>query len=332
MRPSRAFTLAELLVIVVIVAVLVGLLMPAFSETWVAARQMQCTTRLSTLGKALDLRACDERIGLVTLLDASAWAGQTFVYVDEQAEAMLCPEGGAFIGGVNLPSLAEFKTAKPAPATDVYYTPMAEDRWVVKLSGTQYEYARSQGLLGNDASADNLRSKFDCTYTPDANPDLYWLCLEDHGGDDDFKDVMVRVTNREDGSVELFFRAGQTGHQNYVVFKTSSVEALAIPKGSEGTILILQGDCVETSYALNLDVRPNEKARRILLLDYGRCRALSTDLWADPEFDADQDGVPDFARHRGRINVLYTDGAVDLKEPAEIDPILQGAVRKYWQP
>ena len=44
-------------------------------------------------------------------------------------------------------------------------------------------------------------------------------------------------------------------------------------------------------------------------------------------------GRPDFLRHRGRLNVLFTDGSVKLKYREDVDPGEDVEIeRKLWQP
>jgi prepilin-type processing-associated H-X9-DG protein len=68
----------------------------------------------------------------------------------------------------------------------------------------------------------------------------------------------------------------------------------------------------------------------VALLDYNKYLFHATDVWSDPTMDPNGDGVPIFARHWGQINVLMTDGSVQLMLPEELDPARPDIFSKYW--
>ena len=91
------------------------------------------------------------------------------------------------------------------------------------------------------------------------------------------------------------------------------------------------GGTAGTSYGWNslaLDVKG--KRRQILALDYWGVSARTTDSWDD--HDANQDGVPDFARHSNCMNVLFNDGSVLPRHPCVIQPVTQPVREEYWEP
>ena len=258
--------------------------------------------------------------------------------------------------------LAEVKNVTPS---GTYFTPLEAGPWMLKLSDEQYSAAKAQNLLNDTANADNIRNKFDCNYSPDGNSYSYWLCDEDHGGDADFKDMMIHVTEEGDGAFTLDIIGGYTGHTNSIVSKPDGAQLIAVPSHATGLRITLKatdeevppggGDgsggpggtggqkpgeqdvipnvVVATSYAMNTNYpKMARKGGKILLMDYSHYLAYVTDDWYGETMDPDADGIPVFARHWNRMNVLYADGSVRLEDASDVNPAIPTTEMLLWNP
>jgi prepilin-type N-terminal cleavage/methylation domain-containing protein/prepilin-type processing-associated H-X9-DG protein len=390
----RAFTLVELMIVIAIIGILVALLIPAIQSASASVSQARCAENLHRLWQAVSMRAADEAAHPnKRVLRATAWPAQVLPYLESGSQFMVCPAGGesmsedgasggqstSFTDGAassgtsggtgsgndwanyaQLSDLADFMTVA---GSGTYIVPLEEGRWCLKLSDPQYDAARSQGLLNNDDSANNIRDKFNTAYQPGSNPHSYWLCLEDHGGDEDYKDVMMHVIENRDGSFSLDVSAGSTGHKNSIVNKPEGAELTSVPSNASGLHLTVkssdspdavgsgggvevapqyssiqaddpvQGGVVSNSYAMNAYYpQMTRKAGKILLVDYIKYLVYVNDDWAGEKMDPEQTGSPLFARHGGRMNVLYGDGSVAAENPQDIDPVTPKNEWVLWRP
>ena len=389
----RAFTLVELMMVIAIIGILVALLQPGFTLVTAAANQMRCATNLHRLWQAVSMRSADETAQASKKpLRATVWPSQVLPYLESGAQFMICPQGGESLseggaggssasdtfgdgaaggqtssgGGSDWPAsyaqLSDLADAKTVAGGNTYITALDEGRWCLKLSDEQYAAAVAANLLNNSASADNIRDKFDVVYHPGANRHAYWLCFEDHGGDEDYKDFMIHVTEQKDGSFSLEITAGYTGHTNSLISKPEGVELLKMPSNSSGMHLTLKpaddpnpvagggganatlyapneaddpvsNTVVSTSYAMNIYYpRMTGKGSKILLMDYTKYLAYVNDDWGDEKMDPGQTGVPIFARHGGRMNVLYADGSVVAEDPKDVNPVVPSVEAALWDP
>jgi len=103
--------------------------------------------------------------------------------------------------------------------------------------------------------------------------------------------------------------------------------------GGSGTGSTLRG-----TYGMNsiANYREAIEGHVILCLDYKKSVARGPtdslpDWWHKDGWQTDE-GLPVFARHFGKINVLFTDGRVELMDPLEIDPSGPVSVNRWWDP
>jgi prepilin-type processing-associated H-X9-DG protein len=371
------------MIVVAIIAVLLALLQPVFFSLGAHVDHYRCTANLYHLSQAIAMRRADAAISAGKDVKPRSWPAQLLAYVNGGAETMTCPVQAAdeseVAGGdaAGLPSGSDGgpsyttpdDTPKSyAPLSELLelmlsggraYQPMEAGPWTVKLSEEQYQQARGLGYFRGDGSR-NLRGAMDTNYNTGSNPNVYYLCFEDNittGGDMDFNDTMIRVTDRGNGSYDLSI-SGHTGASHAVVNKADRLvviplttgryyEDLPLAVGSAGAAAgsgsspgdagqdagaeVLGAVC--TNYGMNgdytyLTLRPG----RIALMDYLGYLAHGTDNWTDESLDPDGDGVPVFARHWGRVNVLMTDGSVQLMDPLELDPARPKVYSRYWKP
>jgi len=335
-----AFTLVELLVVIVILGLLMAMLIPSLRGVWQRYNMTRCQSNLFHIYQAFRLRAADEAMGVKEAYAVAAWKDELQRYLENDASQFVCTEtseGGA-TPSRPITELVEFRVTF---GSNTYYTQLDSGPYMLKLSVTQYDTAVAQGLLTE--AADNVDTNYPWlrTYVPDGNP-VYWLCMEDHGGDQDFKDVMTRVTDTRDGWVTVECISGTTGHTNSLMDKLTDPKAVLfnIPSSSTQfsparTVKLNVGGAGAwaSSYGMNENARAVGGAGgKILVMDYLRLEAKTTDLWADWFFDPAHSGVPLFARHFGQANILFSDGSVRPERPADLNPIAPTAAMKWWEP
>jgi prepilin-type N-terminal cleavage/methylation domain-containing protein/prepilin-type processing-associated H-X9-DG protein len=250
------------------------------------------------------------------------------------------------------------------------YQPLDAGPWTLKLSEEQALAAIAQGWLGADnSSRTHIRDNMDTSFRPGGNPNVYYLCFEDNiatGGDQDFQDTVIRVLDKQNGTYEMTISGATAGRHslvskpdrqvlsslnaggsNYfqsVVVSVGLADADASPSQTPGTSnnsVIVDPDTqssagstiLSSNYAMNADARyMTYRSGKLMLMDYYKYISHYSDNWSAPALDPNRDGIPNFARHRGRINVLLADGSVQFMDPDELDPLSPKAYDQYWAP
>lgn len=343
-RPGKCgFTLVELLVVLAMAALLAAVLIPYLQRVYAVQRRITCANHLEKLGQAYSTRAVEHKA-----ISIFGWQSALMRYVGNTPEVFLCPEDRqpGVIDAAGGLQIAVYRGSCDNPGDWLWDVPLDEEEcpWVWKLSQEQWD--RFYGPGGPNPSYRHGG------YVAGADPTRYYFTIEDQGflggGDRDFYDQMLQVREVEGETMELTPIRGQAGFNFNLVQGVHPDQqeilhdmkrwhwelAAAIPMGRS-----------ESSYGLNAVANRIPRAkRRILLLDYEIPVAHGSDEdphvlddWSSEKLnDAElfrPAGPATFARHLGKINVLYGDGSVVLVAPDRIDPGLLAAHRaRYWNP
>ncbi|MCD6303930.1 MAG: type II secretion system protein, partial [Planctomycetes bacterium] len=329
MSRRAGFTLAELMVVISIIALLVAIVVPQMATISAQARCLLCENNLKRIGQATQTWASDSTSWNLEPLAQEGWPGLVTKYTHSK-EVLRCPEGG------------ELKEGRPV-----------EDQIVIRISPTSNVAVPLVGLMDgggfkviklsqtqwNSGIAECARFE-PVPYVPDNNPNVYWWGFDDGAigrGDYDFQDLAIRVTKHGDGTASIYVTGATAGHPE--VWTADLTKCLApwqqinrhYNKSAPGATFKLDVGGA-SHYGMNVARLDMRRTGKIQALDYASATAYSTDDWDNPEWDEDQNGQPDFLRHRGRINVLFLGGSVKLMYRDDVDPADIEIERELWQP
>ncbi|KKL68284.1 hypothetical protein LCGC14_2126520 [marine sediment metagenome] len=337
-RNLSAFTLLELLVVVSIIGLLTMLAVPGIMRARGAARAALCQINLHQIGAAFEGRMKEEMGDEKPPMRAGGWPQALLGHLDNNPDVLKCPEDPHF----KIMSIEElFRVHFVGNGVD-YYT-MLDGPYVAKLSDSQVNDAKRQGYLRHGKRLYDIYDSF----IPDHNTDVVWFWIEElHAGfeyiqpgaatAEDYEDIGMQVRDNGDGTVDLHFDLGSGEIDAHIVGMDSDTPLVSIPRGYPRDSFWagpFAGGLGECSYGMNADVAEiKRKPGRILALDYKAILAHSSHIWGSKKWDPDGDGVPVFARHGGRINVLFVDHSVRPMRPGEIDPADPFVAGNYWVP
>jgi len=336
MTARKAFTLPELMVVMSIIGLLVVIIVPYMTGITTTARIALCQNNLLRIGQASQTWATDVATQThgkanprqLSALASSGWPALVMHYASK--DCLTCPEGGPMYEGSPPEQQLVFRTS-PTSGTAIPLIGMMEggSYKVLKLSNTQWE----SGI------AESARQE-PVPYIADGNPNEYWWGYDDGAvgsGDYDFQDCAIKITKHGDGTASIYVRAETAGHPEIwdptLTTCYAKSEDINVHHNAGAPCITFNLSVGGAShYGMNDAEIDMSKGGKVQALDYLGATAYSTDDWTNEKWDRDEDGHVDFLRHRGRVNVLFTGGAVKLLWPDDVDPGDLEVARELWEP
>ncbi|MGB2823032.1 MAG: prepilin-type N-terminal cleavage/methylation domain-containing protein [Phycisphaerae bacterium] len=336
MNARKGFTLAELMVTLSIIALLTVIVVPSMTGVATTARIVLCQNHLKRIGEATQTWSAsvatdtqgEAQPRSLSALASAGWPALVMRYAS--FDCLKCPEGTKLQEGTPVEEQLVIRTSPTGPTVIPLVSMMEGGSYkVLKLSNTQWE----SGI------AESARQE-PVPYVPDGNPNVYWWGYDDGAfgsGDYDFQDCAVKVTKNGDGTATIYVRTETAGKPEvwdpqltkcYASWDQTNVHH----NSSAPCVTFTIGVGGASHYGMNGAHLDMQKGGKIQAIDYLRTTAYSTDDWNEGQWDLDEDDRPDFLRHRGRLNVLYTDGTVRLKWREDVDPVDVETERELWQP
>ncbi len=330
-RGARAFSFVEILVVITIIALLIALAMPLASAVRDQARAAQCTSQLHQLGVAYGVRAVDMKpAGQPAIADAASWPQTLLPYVNNLSQIYYCPSAGeaastsstSMVDGISIRISDSGAGSIDVPLGDT--SPLL---WRIGWQGPgpQTTGAYSLGTL----RWLELRQFFTVPgYKPPTDP-AYLNNPEN----------MFSISPKGDGTVTI----NTIKATHYVQFYQLLVGGV-VQKDQNGQIYMYGGSTYKLGtsvpdyfgYGMNNRVSDFDggQGRRILMMDYRKVVADQGDAPGQSPPYVHMDSWPLYRapRHRGQMNVLYTDGSVVRQAPDEVDPAIPTNQKSLWQP
>lgn len=345
MNRSRkgGFTLAELMVVVALIAMLVAIILPYFANTFAVARTTVCANHLEKIGQACATRTANAIFAQgsgAEGLAASGWQNTLRSLVSGDTGVFICPEDrdpspdpGGGIGGIYILIQGVGK---------VYLDQGGLNEWMWKMSGTQWQQYIAVAGEGKTCTYKAVYKG----YVEDSDPTTWYFTFEDcmfnGGGDQDYYDVALRV-HYTDTTIDFQVMVRASGYSFSLIKEQPTYQVLMpdMKMGSTASIPFFGG---KSSYGMNsVSASIPRWSSKLLALDYDRTVAAGSIYDSTSNNRDDQlklwDGYPDnpggppvFARHFLKCNVLFADGTVRLKSPDAINPNSPTVRAQLWDP
>jgi prepilin-type processing-associated H-X9-DG protein len=296
---SQPFTMIELLAVIIVIALLIGMLMPALSRSKRRARTAACASNLRQMHMT-----ATELASAAAFLEGEAfpiieWASNLQQNLKGGSKVLLCPEGGATTAMSTSYSIAVDQRRRD---------PIVIFRTIPLAPGPRTR----------------IRSSL---------PDGFVLEIED-ATDWDYNDLVVEVRFTP-GKVLITPLSSSAGYHFHIVDAALNVVGWDLKMNIGKTYELSNSD--GSNYGINAGLDEmliaKRSPNRILFIDYERplvqAEGPERDNWAD---FIEADGSYSIARHVGnRLNVSFLDGSVRTHFAYEIDPDLHSNLETFWK-
>lgn len=321
-----------------VLGLLLAIVLPTFGHVLSMGRRAACQANLGHIGQAYNARRADEHAGNRTVFKADHWTRALAPYLGNHPRALWCPEDEDPFGG-----LPDVKIWCPARS---YYLEMfsAYPYWLESAARDIAGGTPGVWKLNDEAYTaiapfiQERRNLVDLLpqYSPGMNPKIYWYLFEDQrsgedlwaADDKDFEDLIIRVVEKANNSVELTCKRGVTFHTFDLVGPDDQVFE-QVGSGNNGPFFFQGTGYI--SYGMNWRGEfITGGLRKVLVVDY-ETEVCNVGADAPPYIGQGWDEMK-APRHFNQVNVLFSGGEVRAMDPDTIDPDLDANDAQYWDP
>lgn len=308
-KSHPGFTVTEMIITMGVIAMLLGLLLPAVSGARQRARQMVCMDNLRVFGLAYN--QC-RLAGKIPKSDADVvgqrefvfgWPTEFMPYLEKSPKLFVCPETPNF-SGQNAGSTAMVVLATPKTGLQ-YKIPVQHGNGRCRL-------ANDNSLVGGLNSTESS----------------YILQFEGQR-DGKFDDLLLRIDpdpSSGSSTITVLSSPDTSKNTNNVEILVGGKSALKGTWGKLANKTVTVAGLGASTYGININAaRMRADSHRVAILDYPK-------LVADTSVGGDVFVTSKVARHSGECNVLFVAGHVKNFGAEELNFNLPNIYNELWKP